>query len=60
MNQSKTEKRVLNFCIKNYDGYESNGYRNKTLSTEEYLNKIRSYLKDIMNNRKKTVHGKFS
>ena len=53
MNQSKTEKRVLNLCSKNYVGYESNGYRNKTLSIEEYLNKIRPYLKDIMNNLKK-------
>ena len=53
MNQSKTEKRVLKFGSKNYVGYESNGYRNKTLSIEEYLNKIRPYLKDIMNNLKK-------
>ena len=33
--------------------YESNDDRNKTLSVEEYLNKIRSYLKDIINNLKK-------
>ena len=59
MNQSKTEKRVLNFGCKIYVGYESNGYRNRTLSIEEYLHKIRPYLKDIMNNLKKTVHGEF-
>ena len=58
MNQSKTEKRVLNCCSKNYVGYESSDYRNKTHSIEEYLNKIRPYLKDTMNNLKKTVHGK--
>ena len=29
-----------NDCIE----YKSNGVRNKTISTEEYLNKIRSYL----------------
>ena len=28
--------------------------RNKALSLEEYLNKIRSYLKDIINNLKKS------
>ena len=29
--------------------YESNDSRNKTLSTEEYVNKIRPHLKDINN-----------
>ena len=38
----------------NYIEYESNGERNKTLSVEEYLNKIRPYLKDIINNLKKS------
>ena len=28
--------------------YESKGDRNKTLSIEEYLNKIRQYIKDII------------
>ena len=32
----------------------SNGDGNKTLSVEEYLNKIRPYLKDIINNLKKS------
>ena len=40
--------RVTNFLSNNYIEYESNSDRNKTLSVEEYLNKIRSY-KDIMN-----------
>ena len=30
------------------------GNRNKTLTVEEYLNKIRPYLKDIINNLKKS------
>ena len=30
--------------------YKSNSDRNKTLSVEEYLNEIRLYLKDILNN----------
>ena len=34
--------------------YESNGDRNKTLSVEEHLNKIIPYLKDIINNLKKS------
>ena len=28
--------------------YESNGDKNKNLSVEEYLNKIKPYLKDII------------
>ena len=34
--------------------YERKGDRNKTLSVEKYLNKIRSYLKDIISNLKKS------
>ena len=34
--------------------YKSNGDRNKKLLVEEYLNKIRPYLKEIINNLKKT------
>ena len=34
--------------------YESKCDRNKTLSVEKYLNKIRTYLKDIINNLKKS------
>ena len=46
--------RVGNFWSNNYIEYESNGDRNKTLSIEEYLTKIRPYLKDIINNLKKS------
>ena len=46
--------RVSNFWIGNYIEYKSNGDRNKTLLVEEYLNKIRPYLKDIINNLKKS------
>ena len=42
-----------NFWSNNYIEYESNGDRTKTLSVEEYLNKLRPYLKDIINNLKK-------
>ena len=44
--------RVSNFWSNNYIEYESNGYGKKTLSVEEYLKKIRTYLKDIINNLK--------
>ena len=37
-----------------YIEYESNGDRNKTLLIEEYLNRIRPYLKDIINNLRKS------
>ena len=46
--------RESNFWSNNYIEYESNGHRNKILSLEEYLNKIRPYLKDIINNLKKS------
>ena len=34
---------------RNYIEYERNGDKNKALSVEEYLNKVRAYLKDIIN-----------
>ena len=40
--------RVSNFWSNDYIEYKSNGDRNKTLSVEEYQNKIRPYLKDII------------
>ena len=36
----------------NYIEYESKGDKNKTLSIIEYLNMIRPYLKDIINDHK--------
>ena len=45
---------VSNFWTNNYIEYESNGDRNKILSVEEYLNKIRPYLKDVINSLKKS------
>ena len=46
-------KNYCNFWSNNYIEYKNNGDRNKTLSFEEYLNKSRPYLKDIINNLKK-------
>ena len=52
--------RLSNFQSNNCIECKSNGERNKTLSVEEYLNKVRPYLKDILNNLKKNVtRGKF-
>ena len=45
--------RLGNFWSKNYTEYESNGDRNKTRLIEEYVNKIRSYRKDIINDLEK-------
>ena len=45
---------VSSFWRNNYIEYESNGARNKTLSVEECLNKLRPYLKVIINNLKKS------
>ena len=44
--------RVSNFWSSNYIEYKSDGDRNKTLSGEEYVSKVRPYLKDIINNLK--------
>ena len=46
--------RVSNFWSNTYIECKSNGDRNKTLSVEEYPNKVRPYLKDIINNLKKS------
>ena len=46
--------RVNNFWSNNYSEYKSKGDKNRILSIEEYLDKIRPYLKDIMNDLKKS------
>ena len=46
--------RVSNFWSNNYIKYQSNDDRIKTLPVEEYLSKIRPYLKGIINNLKKS------
>ena len=46
--------RVGNFWSNSYIEYESNSDRNKTPSIEEHLNKVRPYLKDIINDLKKS------
>ena len=45
--------KVHNFWRNNYIQYESKGDKNKAPSVEEYLNKIRPYLKDIIIDVKK-------
>ena len=52
--------RVSNFWSNNYSEYQRSGDRNKTLLVEEYLNKIRPYLKNIINNLKKSNNGIFN
>ena len=46
--------RVSNFWSNNDTEYESNHNWNKALSVKKYLNEIRPYLKDIINNLKKS------
>ena len=41
---------VNKFLSNNYIEYESKGDKKKTLSAEEYLNEIRAFLKNIINN----------
>ena len=49
---------VGNFWSRNYIEYESNGDRNKALSIEESLNKVRPHLKDIINYLKRSATWK--
>ena len=42
--------RVSNFWSDSHIEYKSNGDRTETLPVEEYLSKIRPYLKNIINN----------
>ena len=46
--------RVGNFWNNNYTEYQSNRDKDKTLSFGKYVNKIRPYLKSIINDIKKT------
>ena len=46
--------RVNNFWSNNYIEYKSNSDRYRTLSVEEYLDKITPSLKDIINDLKKS------
>ena len=43
-------KRVRNFLNDNYIEYEINGDKHRNLSLDEYLNKIESYLKNVIIN----------
>ena len=46
--------RVRNVWSNNYIDYKNNGDKKRILSVEEYLDKIRQYLKDIINNVKQS------
>ena len=47
-------KRVSNFWNTNYREYESNGDKNRNLSLDEYLHKIKPYLRNIIINLQKS------
>ena len=47
-------ERVRNVWSNNYIEYKNNGDKKRILSVEEYLDKIRQYLKDIINNVKQS------
>ena len=46
--------RVNNFWSNNYIDYKSNSDKNRILSVEEYLDKIRPYLRDIISDHKQS------
>ena len=45
--------RVNNFWNNNFIEYENNGDRNKTLLLKEYLDELKPYARDVINNLKK-------
>ena len=51
---------VDNFWNNNCTEYKSNGDENTILSVEEYVNKIRPYLRDLVNDFNNLIHGKFN
>ena len=53
MNNNYNSVRVNDFWSNNNTENRSKNNRNKTLSVEEYLDKVRKYLKDIINGLKK-------
>ena len=60
MNIIYKPERVSNFWNNNYVEYESNGNRNRNLSLEEYLNKSKPYLRDIIIDLQESDTWKFS
>ena len=48
------KKKIITYQSNNYNEHESNDDRSKTISIEEFLNKIRAYIKGIINNLRKT------
>ena len=52
-------KRVANFWNTNYVAYESNVDKNINLSLDEYLNKIETYLRNIITNLQNSDTLKF-
>ena len=45
--------RVNNFWNNNFIEYENNGDRNKILLLKEYLDELKPYTRDVINNLKK-------
>ena len=50
--------KVNTFWNNNYIDYKSNGDKNKTVSAEEYLNKIGLFLRDLLNDLKQSESWK--
>ena len=53
-------RRINSLCNNNYIEYESNGNKNRNLLLDEYLNKIETYLRNIIISLPILIHEKFS
>ena len=50
-------KRVNNFWNNTYIEYESDGDKNRSLWLDEYLNKIKPYLRNIINHLQNSINN---
>ena len=48
---------IIVFFNEDYKEYDSRGDKDKTLSIEQYLNKVIPYLKELINNHKAINNG---
>ena len=53
-------RRINSLCNNNYIEYESNGNKNRNLLLDEYLNKMKIYLRNIIISLPILIYGKFS
>ena len=57
--EDKKDKEDESACKSGYELYESRGDKHKSLSVEQYLDRIKPYLHDMVNDHKPTESGEW-